>query len=324
MTTIRKASYAVAIPEGAKIVEQDGQRFARFKRKNRQVDALVIGNGSKCRIESDCWYVRYKDVDGKWKDEKGYSDLRATEKLAERIQERLDRQQEGMPDQDHFKRPLSEHLKEFSASLKQKTCEKNRKQVIARLEKVFEECGFQKLAEIQALRVQQCLDDMRDNGTSIQTINHYVASVKQFCNWLVKHGRLPASPVALLDKSNAEVDRRRLRRAMSADEIRRILIAARDSVAVFRGLSGADRLMLYCTAFGTGFRASELASLTPESFDLDSDPPTVTVEAKYSKRRRRDEQPLPQDLADALRAYLADKLAQLRQHGRRRRGSCHI
>lgn len=37
------------------------------------------------------------------------------------------------------------------------------------------------------------------------------------------------------------------------------------------------------------------------SFDLDADPPTVTVEASYSKRRRRDVQPLRGDIAEALR-----------------------
>ena len=60
-------------------------------------------------------------------------------------------------------------------------------------------------------------------------------------------------------------------------------------------------------AAGTGFRANELRSLTPESFDLDADPPTVTVQAAYSKRRRDDVQPIRPDLADALRPWLASK-----------------
>jgi integrase len=60
-------------------------------------------------------------------------------------------------------------------------------------------------------------------------------------------------------------------------------------------------------AAGTGFRANELRSLTPESFDLDADPPTITVQAAYSKRRRDDVQPIRSDLADALRPWLATK-----------------
>lgn len=44
--------------------------------------------------------------------------------------------------------------------------------------------------------------------------------------------------------------------------------------------------------------------MTPESFDLDSDPATVTVEAAYSKRRRRDVLPLRADLAEILRDWM--------------------
>ena len=65
--------------------------------------------------------------------------------------------------------------------------------------------------------------------------------------------------------------------------------------------------MLYRLAVHTGFRANELRSLTPESFDLAATPPTVTVCAGYSKRRREDTQPIRADLATMLRAYLADR-----------------
>lgn len=73
--------------------------------------------------------------------------------------------------------------------------------------------------------------------------------------------------------------------------------------------TSADRTMLYAVAMGTGFRVGELASLTPASFDLAAVPSTVTVQASYSKRRRRDTQPLPTDVAAALRGYLVGKPA---------------
>jgi integrase/recombinase XerD len=52
-----------------------------------------------------------------------------------------------------------------------------------------------------------------------------------------------------------------------------------------------------------------VSSLTPESFSLDAEPPTVAVEAAYSKRRRRDVQPLPNWLVEPLRDWLAGKRA---------------
>ena len=67
--------------------------------------------------------------------------------------------------------------------------------------------------------------------------------------------------------------------------------------------------MAYRIAVGTGLRANEIRTLTPESFDLDGEPPSVTVEAAYSKHRRQDVQPMPRGLAEALRPWLADKPA---------------
>jgi hypothetical protein len=50
-------------------------------------------------------------------------------------------------------------------------------------------------------------------------------------------------------------------------------------------LTGPDRSVLHVVACSTGFREGELATLTPESFDLDSEPPTATLPVKIDKRR---------------------------------------
>src|SRR5271155_3997636 len=55
----------------------------------------------------------------------------------------------------------------------------------------------------------------------------------------------------------------------------------------------------------TGLRAGELRSLTPDSFNLTSQSPTVTVEACYSKHRRKDVLPLHPDMVPRLRQWLA-------------------
>ena len=65
--------------------------------------------------------------------------------------------------------------------------------------------------------------------------------------------------------------------------------------------------MLYATALGTGFRAAELASLTPEAFDLTANPPTATVQGAYAKNGQTAVQPLPASLASVLERFLANK-----------------
>ena len=64
---------------------------------------------------------------------------------------------------------------------------------------------------------------------------------------------------------------------------------------------------MYLLAASTGYRRGEIGSLTSRSFLLDADPPTVTVQATHSKRRRKDTQVLPPEVAGHLRAWLKSK-----------------
>jgi len=54
----------------------------------------------------------------------------------------------------------------------------------------------------------------------------------------------------------------------------------------------------------TGLRRKEIGSLTPRSFDLDSDTPIVTVQAACSKHRRKDVLPLHANLVKLLPNWL--------------------
>jgi integrase len=121
--------------------------------------------------------------------------------------------------------------------------------------------------------------------------------------------RSPGDPLACPTRLNAEADIRKQRRDLAIDEAVRLLDATRRSRQEHRGLSGEDRYFLYAVAFQSGLRAGELASLTPASFVLDLDPPFIRVHAKRSKRRKRDEQPIPRELAEALRLCWAGKPA---------------
>ncbi len=158
-------------------------------------------------------------------------------------------------------------------------------------------------ATVQALLHRQA------QGASAQTRNYYRAHLRTFGNWLLKDRRLGENPFRHMGAENTTTDRRHDRRELSADELRRLLEATRKSPRSFRGLTGPDRFCLYATACGTGFRASALASLTPESFDLTGKVATLTLAARHAKNRKTKVQPIPEDLADLLRDYLADRPA---------------
>jgi integrase len=155
----------------------------------------------------------------------------------------------------------------------------------------------------------EALRERLSRGAGVQTVNFYLQAVKQFSRWLVKDRRMGDNPLAHLSGGNARVDRRHDRRELAEGELRSLLAATGASGRVFRGLTGRDRFHLYATACATGLRASALASLTPESFDLAAEPPTVTLAARFNKNRRPRVQPLPPDVAELLRDYLKDRPA---------------
>jgi integrase len=71
--------------------------------------------------------------------------------------------------------------------------------------------------------------------------------------------------------------------------------------------SGTERAKIYILSYLTGLRRKEIGSLTPRSFDLDSNPATVTVEAACSKHRRLDVLPLHPALVTMVREWIAGK-----------------
>ncbi len=142
---------------------------------------------------------------------------------------------------------------------------------------------------------------------SAETVNHYLVAVKMFSRWLWKQGRLASDPLVGLSRQNAEVDRRWRRRVLSPEEFSRLIQAAESSPRVFRRLTGPDRAALYMLAAGSGLRASELASITPATLHLDTQPPRVQVQAAYAKNRRDDTLPLPVEVAQYLRRWLASR-----------------
>ncbi|NOT00669.1 MAG: site-specific integrase [Phycisphaerales bacterium] len=160
--------------------------------------------------------------------------------------------------------------------------------------------------ELTAAAIQGALAKIHADGLSLQTCQHYLRAVKQFTRWLTREGRIEDDVLSHLSGFNTATDWRRERRAMTGDELRQLVGCVKSS-ATWRGMGGADRGMLYRVACGTGYRAGELRSLSRRSFHLDSDPPTVTLDARHSKRRRADRQPIRSDLAEVLGAWLADK-----------------
>ncbi|MCC6126080.1 MAG: tyrosine-type recombinase/integrase [Pirellulales bacterium] len=209
---------------------------------------------------------------------------------------------------DQRKRPMHKHVAEFRAYLENRgITEKQMMETIRKLQKMIDHCKWRRIGDISANGALEYLGDLRRDGLSAQTYNHYLKAAKQFTRWLVRDRRTPVDPLLHLTRLNVKVDRRHDRRALSDEEFVLLVEAARTSKKTIEGISGPDRAMMYVLASWTGFRKGEIGSLTLRSLRLEDDPPTATVAACFSKHRREDTQVLHPELVTLLKEWLATK-----------------
>ena len=207
---------------------------------------------------------------------------------------------------------------------------------LAQIRAVVAIAQAQRIGDLTAESVMDAIATLRAPASaggrdlSNETASEYIRNLKGFYRWAVRNRRAAVDQLAGLEGFNAEEDRRLVRRDLSREESLRVIRAAHASPTVtipkrYRTAKGEpvttgtrtlhlrDRGWAYEIAEGTGFRLSEVSSLTPESFHLGPgsthDVPTITVEAAYSKRRKRDTQPIDRALAARLRPWLATKAA---------------
>lgn len=297
--------------------------------------------------KTEALYVEFRDHNGVPRRTKGLDSERATHELGKnlvaladyhratggQIDPKLVRWVEGLPSRLKAKllewgllsreraaaaRPLAEHLADFKQALLAKgNTERHATQTHRRAEFIIEQCGFKFYSDIDATRVLSVLHDLRQDtdgrrGISKQTFNFYLGNLKQFCRWMRKNRRASDNPIEHLDRLNTADDRRHDRRALTEDELRRLVAAAEAGPTLSgrykkRGggwnMTGPERALLYRLAVETGLRAGEIRSLTRASLHRLAIKPTVTVEAAYSKHRREDTLPLRQSLAERLAEF---------------------
>jgi len=265
--------------------------------------------GRKVKTKSKKWWGQFKDAHGRLRRKPLAIDKVAAKAMLNEIVRRVEREKAGLvdPTEEQRKRPLADHVREFESYLVNKgVTPKQVRETIAKLRKMIDSRRWRLVGDISASGALEFLGQLRRDGLSAQTHNHYLKAAKQFTRWLVRDQRTPTDPLAHISRLNVQADRRHDRRALSEDEFARLVEAARIGKPI-EGIPGPDRAVMYVLAAWTGFRKGEIGSLTLSSLRLDDDPPTATVEACYSKRRREDTQILHPDVVRLLKQWLATK-----------------
>jgi integrase len=279
-----------------------------FDKAGKRVPKGTPGAKPK-RYTSEKWYGKYRDELGLPKRVPLDEDEDRSRELLAELELKATRARRGLADPSvrFAETPIADHLAEYRRHLEHKG---NAREHIADTERyvklVATARGIAFLRDVTPDGVRAFMLDLRAQGRADRTVNAYLVAMKSFLTWCVREGRAPSNPIAFLPKlNNHEPSRRNRERHLSLEQLAHLLDTAAKSDVVWRGVAGGDRSMRYAMALGTGFRAHELSSLTLASLNLEADVPTATVEAAYSKRRKRDQQPLPTWLVDRLRTWLA-------------------
>ena len=290
--------------------------------------AYTARDGTRRKTKS--WYCEWYDHTGRQRRKKGFTDKAATAFLLAGLEQESARIKAGMLPSGvaNARRPLGELLAEYGRHQAGRgLSDAHRRNCSAYLPEVFAGCKWSLFSDITAdglrawMRRKLAGDPdaaEKDRRTcSPATVNGYRSAALAFSKWAAaKCGT--TDPLAGVRKLNEELDRRRSRRIPTPADLAALADAA-ERCPPRRGskprmVGGPERAHLYLTAAYTGFRASELASLTPTSFEYAPFPPllhplpvAVTVLAKDAKGGRTESVPVPLHMGVRLAPWLAGR-----------------
>ncbi len=352
MGAVFKKTATKPLPAGAKIIVRKGERLAEWidAKEKRRSAPLTVGKDGTDRIviTARTYTAKYRDGSGIVREvATGCRDESAARSILGKLERRavlvkgevLTAAEDAII--DHQGTPLADHIAAFIDHQKAKGVSRRVKDTLSQLRRVAADCGFRRLADLDATALERWLLDRKADGMSAGTMNQYRSAWVAFGNWCARNGRLLGNPLSVLPKADESADRRRTRRALTESELMRLLDVARrrpllDRMIVYRGKRkgevyaklrpdvqtrlerlGRERALIYKTLVLTGLRKGELASLTIGQLDLDSPTPSLVLEAADEKNRDGSTIPLRADLAADLRGWLADKATALQEAAQR-------
>jgi integrase len=242
-----------------------------------------------------------------------YTDKEASKRELGELVKKAERREVGLssPYEREVKRPLAEHLADYEAKLQsgQRSAGHVRR-TMAFINDVCEAAEFRKLTDFNAEAVNRYAAGLREKGRAARTIQARLVAVKGFTRWAAQQGKLPADPLASVQRPSVQADRRLRRRMLLPDEwawLRTVTLADGETR---HGLPPLERVTLYATAIQTGLRSGELRTLTRGKLHLDASPPFIVCPAGSTKNRKDARQYIQADLAESLRRHVATKAPQ--------------
>ena len=198
----------------------------------------------------------------------------------------------GTSQQDRF-RPFSELVDAYVDELVRRGSDPGGKHVSESrriITAITSACGWKCLADIRADDFSTYLANQAKEGKRARTQHVHHTKITSFLNWCMEQNWLEENPIVRLRKVKVgSKGKRRLRRAYTNDEWRRLLEVAHE-----------PRRTVYIVAAFSGFRRKELSLMQKRDCDPRGDNPRWTVRPEITKNGMGAELPMLLNCAAAL------------------------
>lgn len=357
MATIYREKWRRPIPDGAQVIERRGKKVAGWTdSQGRRQSAELDGGGKRVVSYYPHWFARYRDADGVMRRvSTGCTDSDAAKQFLAKLVAETEKVKVGIISREesrvggHSDAPLAKHVEDYATHLR--ACERNADHIQdtrRAILRVANNCDFKRLRDVQRVKAERWLLKQAELGMSARTRNTYRIALVAFGNWCVRESRLLANPFSVLPRANEAADRRRERRALTMEEIGKLLKAAEERplhnlMKVTKGKRkgqpltnlgertrdrmhrvGESHAMFYRIAIFTGLRYSEIKSLKVADVHLDANPPYLDLHARHDKSRRGAHQPLSDDLVEHLRQYITSRVLHAQEEARSQNRPCSV
>jgi integrase len=245
MGTVYKESYTKPLPPEAEVFTRKGERFARWQdRRGRRHTGKLTENGDRVTVRASTYTAKYRNGSGLvQKIATGCRTLDAARSVLGDLETRADKVKSGIRTAaedsvlDHQTTPIDRHITAYLDHLRAKRGKGSKPKVSTRhvanvehnLKRIVGDCDFKYLRDIGRSAVERWIKRQLEvkKPLSARTINAHLVTLTAFGNWCIESKRLVVNPLARPPKLDEKADRRRQRRALTDDELRRLLHVAR-------------------------------------------------------------------------------------------------
>ena len=277
--------------------------------KGKKRTGKLSGTG-KVNVQSDTWTAQFTDETGAVRRVSTKTANRSVaEKILARYEAEVDRVKSGVVTRKELDKvavrnvSLDEALERFRTKMVASgSTERYINGTMQQVLSLLQESGIDAVEKLRREDIERWIaDGIKTKVRSLRTINTYVASMKLFTQYLTDIEILPSNPLKPIRKLNQELDRRKIRRAMTAEEVERFLHATATRKCRKKE-KAKEQVLIYRLLLGTGLRSTELSLLTPNQIDFEHC--RLTIEAAKTKNKKADMLPMRSDLVQSLKDWV--------------------